>query len=299
MISDTLQEQASLYALGILPAADGPAFEKELASNEELRRLVNSLRIAADGLAYALPPVAPPSSSRARLLTPINITPFPASAPARSWWLGKAAAAVIAVGVPTGLAIHFYNNQKASETARLAAEEETAAIKNVRDRLLKENSSLTTEALAARQEAKDSAGRAANLETAMAELGTTNKALAQEVSILRKRGAYDQARIALLGATKKAPGANAVSIWDQDAQSGVLVVEKLPELPSGKNYPLWVLDGELPVSAGLLEVDAKGGGRITFKTRANVKTASLFAVTIEPKGEQAAPTLAEMVLAGK
>ena len=47
MISEEQQDQAALYALGLLGADEDAAFESELRANAELRDLVRELREAA------------------------------------------------------------------------------------------------------------------------------------------------------------------------------------------------------------------------------------------------------------
>ena len=51
MISEEQQDQAALYALGLLGADEDAAFESELRANAELRDLVRELREAAGDLA--------------------------------------------------------------------------------------------------------------------------------------------------------------------------------------------------------------------------------------------------------
>ena len=60
MITEQLEETASLYALGALEPGERAAFEEELAGNEELRRLVDDLLATAANLAYTAPLRMPP-----------------------------------------------------------------------------------------------------------------------------------------------------------------------------------------------------------------------------------------------
>jgi anti-sigma-K factor RskA len=62
MISEEQQDQAALYALGLLDADEDAAFESELRANAELRDLVRELREAAGAVALAAPPQTPPAS---------------------------------------------------------------------------------------------------------------------------------------------------------------------------------------------------------------------------------------------
>jgi anti-sigma-K factor RskA len=71
----------------------------------------------------------------------------------------------------------------------------------------------------------------------------------------------------------------------------------LKSLSSDRDYQLWVLDGgTVPVDAGVIHVDGKGGARVEFKAKQPIKAAGAFAVTEEIKGGAASPTLKNMVL---
>ena len=53
MISESVQEQATLHALGLLDAGEAAAFEQELTANADLRAFVRELREAAANVAQA------------------------------------------------------------------------------------------------------------------------------------------------------------------------------------------------------------------------------------------------------
>ena len=72
MISEQQQEQASLYALGALTAAEKQDFEANLRSQPELRALVRNLQSTAEALARSVPPVTPPPELRARVLRSVS-----------------------------------------------------------------------------------------------------------------------------------------------------------------------------------------------------------------------------------
>lgn len=61
MITETQQEQASLYALGALTAEELTAFEAEMAANTELRDFVRSLYSTIGLMARAMPSPLPPA----------------------------------------------------------------------------------------------------------------------------------------------------------------------------------------------------------------------------------------------
>lgn len=92
----------------------------------------------------------------------------------------------------------------------------------------------------------------------------------------------------------------AVSLWRQEQQDGLPVVENLPALPAGRDYQLWVIDPNLkvPVSAGVFKVDPQGKVRLEFKPIRNVQSAFKFAITQEMEGGSATPTMDKMVVIG-
>jgi anti-sigma-K factor RskA len=73
MISEEQQDQAALYALGLLGEDEDVAFESELRANAELRDLVRELREAAGGLALAAPSLLPPASLKQRIMSEVGL----------------------------------------------------------------------------------------------------------------------------------------------------------------------------------------------------------------------------------
>jgi len=101
MISEEQQDQAALYALGLLAANEDAAFESELTANAELRDLVRELREAAGNLALTAPSLPPPASLKHRIMREIAMkteerTVVPLRRPAVGWvpWAIAAALAV-------------------------------------------------------------------------------------------------------------------------------------------------------------------------------------------------------------
>jgi anti-sigma-K factor RskA len=125
--------------------------------------------------------------------------------------------------------------------------------------------------------------------------------LRQTVLTLQQSNRLANMRIAVLNAQLRTdPHAIAASVWDNERQSGVMVVHHLKPPPKGKDYQLWIIDPRYstPVDAGILQVDEAGNGRVDFTPRRPIQNANQFAVTEEVKGGAAVPTLSAMVLAG-
>src|SRR4029450_571770 len=101
MISEEQEDEAALYALGLLGADEGAAFESELRANAELRDLVRELREAAGNLALTAPSLLPPASLKRRIMGEIaieskRVVPMPTRGGAFGWipWAIAAALAV-------------------------------------------------------------------------------------------------------------------------------------------------------------------------------------------------------------
>ncbi|QEC67748.1 anti-sigma factor [Panacibacter ginsenosidivorans] len=80
--------------------------------------------------------------------------------------------------------------------------------------------------------------------------------------------------------------------WDSKTKDVYLLPAKMDALPSDKQYQLWAIVDGKPVSAGLVE-DCNGLCKMS-----NVPKASMFAITVEPKGGSQSPHLDAMVVAG-
>jgi anti-sigma-K factor RskA len=101
MIPEEQQDQAALYALGLLGADEDAAFESELRANAELRDLVRELREAAGDLALTAPSLLPPASLKQRIVREVaaetkRVIPMPTRRASLGWmpWAIAAGCAV-------------------------------------------------------------------------------------------------------------------------------------------------------------------------------------------------------------
>lgn len=265
MIPERLEENAALYILGALAADEARAFESEMDRSDELRELVAGLRAAAGALAGDVTARTPPAELKARILAQIDHKQKIVSLPERSSgplvWLPWALAACLAV------LCGVLNHQTSMLRGQLSAQSDRVTELNQLADALRAQTNELSKAVAALQETNRIAGlRIAMLTSLLAD----------------------------------SPKAVAVSLWDNEQQDGVFVVQNLKPLPADKDYQLWIIDPKYktPVDAGVFQVDAKGNVRIEFKARQPIATASQFAVTEERKGGSPTPTLTSMVLAG-
>ena len=116
--------------------------------------------------------------------------------------------------------------------------------------------------------------------------------LRQENQILRN----DEFRAVALAGTKTAPTAKARVFFNVATHKVYVDVRSLPALPAGKQYQLWALDKGKPIDAGVLTAaTATGEGLQHMKDIASAQT---FAMTVEPTGGSAGPTLSTMTVVG-
>jgi anti-sigma-K factor RskA len=289
MMDERRQEQAGLYMLGALPPEERAEFERALGADAELRKLVSQLSDVAGAMARAVPRREPPPQLKAKILSRIasktnaGVIPPPAPVAAPQPAATDAGAAKVMAfpqWMPWALAASL-----AVSTAWLGLE----------------RASLRGESGRLRDQVARLSARVAEMDGQLAGLNGQMNTLQAELVVYRGASPFDAARVAVLDATgDPASKARAVSVWDAQKQTGVLVVENLKALPADKDYQLWVIDPTqaAPVSAGVFSVDAEGKGRVVFKPAAAIATAGKFAVTVEQKGGVPSPTLSAMVLIG-
>jgi anti-sigma-K factor RskA len=267
MIDERMEELASAYVLGALDAEELRAFQQQLAADAELRQLVAELRGVTLMMAGDAPPVEPSPGLRARVMLD-----FEDRAPARSAASGGASRGYPAF-IPWALAAGF-------AALCLLFGYQTQSLR---------------EQLDVRQARIEELGHIAD------RLRTERADLRAAVQSLQQSNRLANMRIAVLSAQFKAdPKAVAVSVWDNDGQSGVVVVHHLRPPPPDKDYQLWIIDPRYPspVDAGILKVDADGDGRANFTARRPIQNADKFAVTEEVKGGSPVATVKATVLAG-
>ena len=269
MIDERMEEQASLYVLGVLTPEETLSFDAALQQDAKLQQLVSALRISRDALAGSLPQVTPPLALRQRVLeqvkAPEKIVKFSprTEESSGSWtiWLPWTLATCLAIVC----AISWSQQKSLRQTVGAQA---------------KQLMDLNQMADALRNQTQD-------LKQAVATLQETNRLASLRIAMLNSM-------------LEDSPKAVAVSLWDEKEQRGVFLVQNLKPLPADKDYQLWVIDPKYPtpVSAGVFQVDAQGNVRLQFKTDKLIENAGKFAVTQEPKGGLPVPTLKNLVLIG-
>jgi len=90
--------------------------------------------------------------------------------------------------------------------------------------------------------------------------------------------------------TKQGARAELVTL---EGDQAVLVAEKMPPVPEGKTYQIWVIKGDTPQPSGLFEPK---GGSIAAVVENPVEGADAVAVTVEPEGGSKKPTTDPMLV---
>ena len=217
-MKEELEEQASLYVLGLLEGDEAPAFERQLESDNELRTFVDQMDEAAAQLAYHAPPRPLPPELRERVLSQIGsrkTVPFSRRTP----WIPWAIAAALALTCSYLIA---ERNQLRHRVTRLEQRDVLAQIQIV--------------------------------------------SLSSELA--------------------SAPNANAVVVWDEKKQRGVLKVTQLPRNAADHDYQIWLVDPRYknPVDGGVFHVANDGTQRVPFRSADPVREAQGFAISLERKG---------------
>ncbi len=265
MIDERQEELASLHAFGLLEGPERAAFERELAANPELRRLVDSLSESAATLALHAPPVEPPAGLKYRILEACAAAPSPAaSAP------------------PAGDKVVPFSLRRVlpwAAAAALALSTAWFALQN--SGLRAENDSLRTE--------RELAGVALK----MAQNQLTERSLLAEKMITdlgqKLQRSEDLARLkvaALASLAGNSSEAKAIAVWDPDQQAGLLTVEKLPAIADTQDYQIWIVDPKYPdpVNGGVFHATNDGRIALAIKPDQPVTQAAAFAVSLEKKG---------------
>lgn len=271
MIDEPRQEQAALYVLGGLDAAESERFAAELRNDEELEAVVGELEATAAALAHAAPLRKPSANLKKRIFAEIRSGGGSKTVPfnSRVSWVPWALAASLAV-----CAGMLWKERGQSENNRVAVSQELSA---TRMRIALERDELNQ--------------KIAALETRQA----------QEIANLKKRDALAEVKIATLSAQVEAYSrALAVVVWDQNEQKGLVKLDKFPKAPTGFDFQLWVLDptNKAPVSAGVVPVGPDGVARVAFQPTRKIGGIPKFAISVEKAGGAAQPTPGQIIQMG-
>jgi hypothetical protein len=115
----------------------------------------------------------------------------------------------------------------------------------------------------------------------------------EQLHVLRSPQEY---KMVALAGTPAHPAAQARVLYNKASHRVYLDVAQLPPLPPGKQYQLWALDNGKPVDAGMLTAATTAGDGL--QQMKDIASAQAFAMTVEPTGGSAGPTLNTMTVVG-
>ena len=245
-----LAEQAELYALGALSAADRAEFEAHLAVCPACAAEVRALESVATSLGRSNAEAAPSPAVRQRVMTAVQRDASPRRSGGGAAWLAMAAALLLAIGSA------IYATQLRGEVASLEA--------RLRDAVVR---------------AEASEQRVADLQR------RTDRAASMLAVVL----APDVARVELAG-QPAAPSASARAYWSRARGLVIEAANLPPLPSGRTYQLWVLTAQPAPISAGLLRPDANGAASAVFNTPPDIPTPTAMAVTIEPDGGVPSPT---------
>lgn len=136
--------------------------------------------------------------------------------------------------------------------------------------------------------------RLASLEMEHQSITARYEELEQNLAVLRHPAT---AIFVMKGVENRDPHFRADVFWNAESEKVFLDVINLPEPPPGKEYQLWALRDGQPVDMGVF--DATICRKEGLAEIGVVPGADAFAVTLEPAGGSAQPTLEEMYVYGE
>ena len=126
-------------------------------------------------------------------------------------------------------------------------------------------------------------------ENQLAELSTK---LLKDEAVLQVLAAKNVALVVMNGTEVNTSGFGKI-LWDQDKSTAILQVSNLPPTSPDKDYQLWIIKDNKPVSNGVFSISLEHRDsyfKITSLVESNSKFINAFAVTLEPKGGVPQPT---------
>lgn len=120
--------------------------------------------------------------------------------------------------------------------------------------------------------------------------------LERQTALLAAVGEGAYLRVTLpAGPAGQGSGAQATVICDPERSVGVVYAKRMPALPPGQAYQVWLIQGEQRTSAGLFQVSADGTGLLTFQAPLPMRRYDAMGITVEPATGSPQPTTPAVV----
>lgn len=301
---DRFTEFAPDYALGQLEGDELEAFERHLAAGcAACERELASMDAVGDALAYSVPLAPAPEALRDRVLAAVEAdlaaeqaahalpSLATAPAPAPSMVDGRAAGQPLYRGQPT------VEPTYQPSPAEWPPKREVVAGKKGGGFWAKLAPAIAFAGVLSAALTGFMAYRSnlqlAHMRADLERLQAENLQLMRVMDVVRS----DRLRLVALDGTESAPGSRGSVLWSPDEKKAVFHASGLPRPPAGRDYQLWVIDGDTPRSEGVFPVDDQGRATHVLPEVPAPGNVGAFAVTLEPAGGVPQPTGA-MVLRG-
>ncbi len=299
-----LEALAALNALGMLENDEKRALDGAIAREKDLRLLNSALEQTVAELGHLIAPVEPPADMKKRIRAKLRSRGAKTSTLSPGLLLGGLGW-LLAVGLAVLSATLWQSRAKLTQQVAAAsqaiapvvgaasAEDDgnvrtlAEELKKLRDDFEAKQTALNQEVTTARASEKTAQGRITQLTAEVATLKEQSEQAAMKVLTLPASTVWEYRRGEML------------VVWDRLRRQGVLMLDKMPKVESGRDYQLWIVDPQQPdpVSAGVVAVDAKGAAQIQFKPATAVNEASKFILSLEKK-DGAAKREGEILISG-
>jgi len=117
--------------------------------------------------------------------------------------------------------------------------------------------------------------------------------LRQELALQREviaRVSSPNSRTFAISGTEHQPTAYGQLIADSETGSAVLLISDLAQLEPGNIYEFWLIKGDVPIAAGLFNVDGEGNAILQVSRSVTPGLYDVIGVSIEPQGGSVQPT---------
>ena len=274
--NEQFEELCAGYVLHSLDAEERDQFEQMLGdATDEQQRLYQELWSAANQLAFTVQENEPSSALKKRIMDTVRAESEGQKAP------------VTSIEEEDSSTIDKTEDESSFNWPALAAAASFA--------LLIVSLSLLFYSFNLSSEITDQKTVIADQKTTITELETE---LQQKEEMLAILGSRDVDMVVMAGLEVNPNGYGKV-LWDSERQQALLQVSNLPAVPQDKDYQLWIIKNNKPVSAGVFAVHDTSNNffKIEEMAKADEQSANAFAITMEPKGGVPQPT-GDMYLLG-
>lgn len=291
------QEQAALYALGVLSQHEARAFEQQLREGDrQTEAELESFERVVQAIGYLAQPEEPPSY----LLDVLTARLQKEDQVAARNSFAEASQTIVQSTAPLSANTQAQAYQASQVVTPFPEAKQVRKSSGLSFLPWAIAASLLVCALAgffawrnARNEAKASQEQ---MIAAKAEVEKLNKKVNQENEQVYELARINQAlrspnsKVIELAGQEVAPSAMANIYWDTNGNQWV-VAANLPLAPAGKVYQLWFVTADAKINAGLIKTNESGHAFTVVDVPKNLANLAAAAITLEPEGGSAQPTM--------